>query len=105
MSAFEGTYLNIALRDLGMLAVAFVGIALEVGIEPSVRHALDLNYIPVVVADLCGSRTEELHHRSIDALQSTGEVLIISSHELLPQLEVRQEGPAVFGIGGRATGD
>ncbi len=90
MSAFEGTYLNIALRDLGMQAIAIAGIALEVGIEPSVRHALDLNYIPVVVADLCGSRTEELHRRSIDALQSTGEVLVVSSHDLIPQLKAQQ---------------
>ena len=89
MSAFEGTYLNIALRDLGMQAVAIAGIALEVGIEPSVRHALDLNYVPVVVSDLCGSRTEELHRRSIESLKSTGEVLIMSSQDLISQLKAK----------------
>ena len=38
MSAFEGTPLNIALRDCGVNAFAIVGVATEIGIEPSVRH-------------------------------------------------------------------
>jgi nicotinamidase-related amidase len=86
MSAFESTYLNLAFRDLGLQAFAVAGIALEVGIEPTVRHALDLNYIPVLISDLCGSRTDELHRRSIESLNSTGEVVVASSRELLPQL-------------------
>src|SRR5438445_10219963 len=49
MSAFEGTPLNIALRDCGIDAFAIVGIAMEIGIEPTVRHGADLGYIPVVV--------------------------------------------------------
>ena len=43
MSAFEGTPLNIALRDCGISAVAIAGIALEVGIEPTVRHAVSVS--------------------------------------------------------------
>ena len=39
MSAFEGTPLDIALRDCGIRAVAIVGIAMEIGIEPTARHA------------------------------------------------------------------
>ena len=39
MSAFVGTPLDIALRDCGMVAVAIVGVALEVGIESTVRLA------------------------------------------------------------------
>jgi biuret amidohydrolase len=54
MSAFAGTYLDIALRDCGINAFAIVGIALEVGIEPTVRHATDLGYLPIVVTDACG---------------------------------------------------
>src|SRR5262245_13783138 len=34
MSAFVGTPLEMALRDCGIVAVAVVGVALEVGIEP-----------------------------------------------------------------------
>ena len=55
MSAFEGTPLNIALRDCGINAVAVVGIAMEVGIEPTVRHATDLGLIPVIISDACGA--------------------------------------------------
>jgi nicotinamidase-related amidase len=43
-------------RDLGVTAFAIVGVALEVGIEPAVRHATDLGLISVVVADACGGR-------------------------------------------------
>src|SRR5215470_3807265 len=39
MSAFVGTPLELILRDCGIKAVAIVGVALEVGIEPTVRHA------------------------------------------------------------------
>jgi len=38
MSAFEGTPLDIALRDCGIVAFAVVGVALEIGIEPTVVH-------------------------------------------------------------------
>lgn len=42
MSAFEGTPLDLVLRDCGILAIAIAGVALEVGIEPTARHAADL---------------------------------------------------------------
>src|SRR5260370_773877 len=54
MSAFEGTPTDIALRDCRLDAFAIVGIAMEIGIEPTVRHGADLGYIPVVVKDACG---------------------------------------------------
>lgn len=41
-SAFEGTPLDIALRDCGITAFAICGVALEIGIEPTVRHGADL---------------------------------------------------------------
>lgn len=72
MSAFEGTPLNITLRDCGLVAFAIVGIALEVGIEPTVRHAMDLGYIPVVVADACGSRDKAAARRALDSLAFAG---------------------------------
>jgi nicotinamidase-related amidase len=42
MSAFEGTPLSYVLKDCDILGFAIVGIALEIGIEPTVRHATDL---------------------------------------------------------------
>ena len=51
MSAFAGTPLQMALRDLGIRAFAIAGVALEIGIAPTVWHAVDLGLIPVVVTD------------------------------------------------------
>ena len=76
MSAFEGTPVNMALRDCGIKAVAIAGIALEVGIEPTVRHAIDLGFIPVVVADACGVGNEEAGRRSLQSLAFEGNALI-----------------------------
>jgi len=72
MSAFAGTYLDIVLRDCGINSFLILGIALEVGIEPTVRHAMDLNYIPVIVADACGYGNREAAERSLAALNFTG---------------------------------
>ena len=88
MSAFEGTFLNIAFRDLGLQSFAVAGIALDIGIEPTVRHALDLNYIPVVVSDLCGTRTEDLHKQSMSTLAATGEVFAVTSAQLTSTMKL-----------------
>jgi nicotinamidase-related amidase len=51
MSASEGTALEFALRDAQVTAFAIVGVAMEVGIEPTVRRGADLGPIPVVITD------------------------------------------------------
>ena len=89
MSAFEGTFLDLAMRDAGIHSFLIVGIALEIGIEPTVRQALDLNYLPVVITDACGSRTEELKHRSLATLAETGEVFTASTADILELLNKR----------------
>jgi nicotinamidase-related amidase len=73
MSAFEGTPLNIALRDCGIDAFAILGIAMEIGIEPTVRHGADLGYIPIVVSDACGCGHDEAAARSIEGLRFSGD--------------------------------
>jgi nicotinamidase-related amidase len=76
MSAFEGTPLNIALRDCAITAVAIAGIALEVGIEPTVRHAMDLGLIPVIISDACGSGDPKAAQRSLESLAFEGNALV-----------------------------
>jgi len=83
MSAFEGTFLNLAMRDARLDSFIIAGIALEVGIGPTVRHALDLNLCPVVLSDACGSRTEELRKQTLTSLQETGEVFIATTTEVV----------------------
>ena len=72
MSAFQGTPLDLTLRDCGLNSFIIVGIALEVGIEPTVRHAMDLGYIPIVVTDACGSHDKVAAKRALDSLAFAG---------------------------------
>jgi nicotinamidase-related amidase len=76
MSAFEGTPLDIVLRDCGVRAFVIAGVALEVGIEPTVRHAADLGYIPIVVRDACGAGDEAAAARSLDTLAFAGDAML-----------------------------
>ncbi len=76
MSAFEGTPLHIALRDCGVTAIAVVGIAMEVGIEPTVRHATDLGLTPVIISDACGAGHPDAAQRSLKSLAFEGNALI-----------------------------
>jgi nicotinamidase-related amidase len=75
MSAFEGTPLNIALRDCRIEAFAIVGIAMEIGIDPTVRQGGDLGYIPIVVEDACGFGHRDAAEHSLDNLKFMGDAL------------------------------
>jgi len=86
MSAFEGTPLNAALRDCGIMAFAIVGIAMEIGIEPTVRHGADLGYIPIVVKDACGFGHFDAAARSISSLEFAGDALFSDTQTICGQL-------------------
>jgi nicotinamidase-related amidase len=90
MSAFEGTPLDIALRDCGISAFAIAGIAMEIGIEPTVRHGADLGYIPVVIKDACGFGHREAAERSIASLEFAGDTLLTSVETICAQLGRKQ---------------
>jgi nicotinamidase-related amidase len=76
MSAFEGTPLEFALRDCQITAFAIVGVATEVGIEPTVRHGADRGFIPVVITDACGAGNPAAAKRSLEALAFTGDAIL-----------------------------
>lgn len=86
MSAFEGTPLDIVLRDCGVRAYLIAGVALEVGIEPTVRHSGDLGYVPVVVRDACGAGDAEAAQRSFRALDFAGDAIIADTAEVCATL-------------------
>jgi nicotinamidase-related amidase len=86
MSAFEATFLDIALRDAKLEAFIIAGIALEIGIGPTVRQALDLNYVPIVVSDACGAKTPQNKERVLTEFADTGEVIVVDTNILLPRL-------------------
>jgi biuret amidohydrolase len=82
MSAFEGTPLDIALRDCGISAFIIVGVATEIGIEPTVRHGADLGYIPIVVTDACGAGHQEAGERALASLRFMGDAFLTSVAEI-----------------------
>jgi biuret amidohydrolase len=86
MSAFEATPLDIVLRDCGVRAYLIAGVALEVGIEPTVRHSADLGYIPVVVRDACGAGDETAARRSLETLAFAGDAMIADTAEVCAAL-------------------
>ncbi len=89
MSAFEGTALDIALRDCGVNAFVIVGVATEIGIEPTVRHGADLGYIPIVVADACGAGHEEAGARALESLRYIGDAIVTDAAQICDVLRGR----------------
>jgi nicotinamidase-related amidase len=91
MSAFEGTWLDFALRDCAINAFIIVGVATEIGIEPTARHGADLGYIPVLVTDACGSGDKEAGKRSIEGLRFAGDTLITDTQTICDVLRARSD--------------
>ena len=89
MSAFEGTWFDFALRDCGINAFIVVGVATEIGIEPTARHGADLGYIPVLVTDACGAGNEEAAKRSIENLKFAGDTLVADTEKICGVLRQR----------------
>jgi len=79
MSAFDSTPLAFALRDCGIRAVALAGIAIEIGIEPTVRQATDNGFTAVLIEDACGFGKREARDRSLATLKFIGETVITDS--------------------------
>jgi biuret amidohydrolase len=76
MSAFEGTYLEMALRDCGIRSFLIAGIALEIGIDPTCRQGADLGFWPILVRDACGFGNEEAADHSLNSLKHMGDTTI-----------------------------
>jgi nicotinamidase-related amidase len=91
MSAFEGTWLDFALRDCGIDAFIIVGVATEIGIEPTARHGADLGYVPVLVTDACGPGNKEAAKRSIESLKFAGDTLITVTETICDVLRTHSD--------------
>jgi nicotinamidase-related amidase len=76
LSAFAGTPLELALRGAEVNALAVVGVATEIGIEPTVRHAGDLGFIPVVLTDACAAGNAAAGERAIETLRFLGDAVL-----------------------------
>lgn len=90
MSAFEGTPLDFALRDCDIHTVLIVGVATEIGIEPTVRHAADLGYIAVVVEDACGAAHADAGQRAIESMRHMGDAMFTTVADITDLLQRRR---------------
>jgi nicotinamidase-related amidase len=93
MSAFEGTPLDIALRDCAIRSFLVVGVAIEIGIEPTIRQAADLGYIPIVVEDACGAGDEEAGRRALASVRYMGDALFTDVDEVTTLLRRAKQTP------------
>jgi nicotinamidase-related amidase len=89
LSAFVGTPLELALRGAGVDALAIVGVATEIGIEPTVRHAGDLGFIPVVITDACAAGNAEASERATENLRFLGDAFLTDAAEFRDALAAR----------------
>ena len=89
MSAFEGTPLDTALRDCGVGTILIAGVAIEIGIEPTVRHAADLGYVPILIEDACGAGNAEAGERALASMRFMGDALFTTIAETTALLRKR----------------
>jgi nicotinamidase-related amidase len=80
-SAFAHTPLELALRSAGLDAVAIVGVATEIGIEPTARHAGDVGLIPIVITDACAGGNAQAAARSLETLRFLGDAFLTTTAE------------------------
>jgi len=68
-SLFIDTALDLRLKTMGRDTLIMAGVATDIGIEFTCRHAAALGYYTVAVEDACGSYTREAHERSLAFLR------------------------------------
>ncbi len=80
-SIFTGTNFEIMTRNAGINTLAFTGIATEIGVETSARHAQTLSYFPIIIEDAVSSGDKDAHERSLKNMAKL--MPVIKSDELL----------------------
>lgn len=78
---FVGTNFELMLRNVGITTIVFTGIATDIGVETSVRHAQALGFLPVVAKEAVSSADKEAHERSLANLQRL--MLVLPNSEII----------------------
>jgi len=47
-----------------------------VGVEPTIRHGVDLGYLPVLVTDACGAGHAEAGDRALASIKYMGDAIL-----------------------------
>lgn len=69
-SFFVDTPLDLRLKTLGVRTLVLAGVATDIGVEFTARHAAALGYFSTIAEDATGSYTQEAQARSIAFLRS-----------------------------------
>jgi len=80
-SFFVGTALEQRLFSMGIRALVFAGVATEVGVDLSAKHALALGYVPAVVEDAVGTYTLEKQRIGLAALRTW--IPVVAADEII----------------------
>jgi nicotinamidase-related amidase len=70
-NGFEGTDLDLALRNRGIGTVLVAGVSTEGGVEVTSRAGLNLGYYIVLLSDCVGSRKPEMRDLAIEFMRKT----------------------------------
>lgn len=92
MSAFEGTPLAVALRDCGMHHFLIVGVAMEIGIDMTCRHGVDLGFVPIAVRDACGAGHQDAADRALQTLEFLGDTVLTDLAAVHQAIRPRPDG-------------
>lgn len=68
-SLFVDTPLDLRLKTMGIDTLVIAGVATDIGVEFTCRHAAALGYYTVVAEDATGAYTREAHERSLAYLR------------------------------------
>lgn len=80
-SLFHNTPADARLRAGGVRALVLAGVATDIGIDFTARHAMALGYFPVVAEDAVGGFTEAAHEHAMAILRSFA--FVASSDEII----------------------
>jgi nicotinamidase-related amidase len=69
-SLFVDTPLDLRLKARGVKSIVLAGVATDIGIEFTARHAVATGYYPVIAEDATGAYAPESHERSIAFLRT-----------------------------------
>jgi len=69
------------LRNAGISVIVFTGIATEIGIETSARHAQALGFLPVIAREAVSSSDKQAHERSLANMSKL--MLVLDNKEII----------------------
>jgi nicotinamidase-related amidase len=87
-SLFVDTPLDLRLKTLGVDTLIMTGVATDIGIEFTCRHAAALGYFSVAIEDATGAYTRDAHERSLTFLRSWT-TPVVSTQTVCELLEAR----------------